>query len=105
MVNTDFENKELSAKDLQADLIETPFNYNQDEYLQQNNKSYLYLQTANNGELRFIIATAIKEKLYEYCNINDTMAVKGYTQANKNHSISLCATKITFISDKHYLSK
>ena len=41
---TDFENKELSAKDLQADLIKTPFNYNQDEYLQQNNKSYLYTE-------------------------------------------------------------
>ena len=66
-----------------------------------NNKSYLYLQTANNGELRFIIVTATKEKLYEYCNVNDTMAVKGYVQANKRHGISLCATKITFISNKH----
>ncbi len=66
-----------------------------------NNKSYLYLQTANNGELRFVIVTAIKEKLYEYCNVNDTMAVKGYVQANKRHGISLCATKITFLSNKH----
>ena len=66
-----------------------------------NNKSYLYLQTTNNGELRFVIVTAIKEKLYQYCNVNDTMAVKGYAQSNKNHSISLCATKITFLSDKH----
>lgn len=66
-----------------------------------NNKSYLYLQTANNGELRFVIVTAIKEKLYEYCKVNDTMAVKEYAQANKRHGISLCATKITFISNKH----
>ena len=66
-----------------------------------NNKSYLYLQTANHGEFRFIRVTAIKEKLYQYCNINDTIAVKGYVQANKRHGISLCATKITFISNKH----
>ena len=66
-----------------------------------NNKSYLYLQTDNNGELRFIISNAIKNKLNDYCCVNDTMAVKGSISANKNHSISLCATKISILSNKH----
>ena len=66
-----------------------------------NNKSYLYLQTDNNGELRFIISNAIKDKLNDYCCVNDTMAVKGSISTNKNHSISLCATKISLISNKH----
>lgn len=66
-----------------------------------NNKSYLYLQTANNGELRFIVSNAIMDKLNDYCCVNDTMAVKGSTSANKNHSISLYATKISFLSNKY----
>ena len=66
-----------------------------------NNKSYLYLQTDNNGELRFIVSSAIRDKLIDYCCVNDTMAVKGSISANKNHSISLCATKISILSNKH----
>ena len=66
-----------------------------------NYKSYLYLQTDNNGELRFIVSNAIRDKLNDYCCVNDTMAVRGSISANKNHSISLCATKISFLSNKH----
>ncbi len=65
-----------------------------------NNKSYLYLQTANNGEWRFIVNNSIRDKLNDYCCVNDTMAVKGSISANKNHCISLCATKISFLSNK-----
>lgn len=66
-----------------------------------NNKSYLYLRTANNLELRFIVNNSIRDKLNDYCCINDTMAVKKSISSNKNHSISLCATKISFLSNKH----
>ena len=67
-----------------------------------NNEVYLYLKTANNGELRFIIGTAIKDKLQDYCCVNDIMAVKGYVSADYNHSILLYATKLTFLSNKKF---
>ena len=65
-----------------------------------NKKSYLYLQIANNRELRFFVSNAIRDKLIDYCWVNDTMAVKGSISADKKHSISLCATKISFLSNK-----
>ena len=65
------------------------------------NKLYLYIMIENNKVLRIIIAKGIKDKITEFCTINETIAVKGYISTNEAHETLLQATQIMFLSNKN----
>lgn len=64
-------------------------------------KSYLYIKVANDKMLKLFITNGLKEKLIEFCSINETIAIKGFITSNNKYNAILQATKISFISNKH----
>ena len=65
------------------------------------NKIYLHLMIENNKALKIVIAKGIKDKISEFCTINETIAVKGYISTNEAHNVLLKATQIMFLSNKN----
>lgn len=64
-------------------------------------KSYLYIKVADDQMLKLFITNGLKEKLIEFCSINETIAIKGVITSNNKYNAILKATKISFISNKH----
>lgn len=63
-------------------------------------KSYLYIKMANDKMLKLFITNSLKEKLIEFCSINETIAIKGVITSNNKYNAILHVTKISFISFK-----